>query len=637
MPVELKPGDRFLDRFQIQYLSAEGGMASIYVARDEITTHDIAVKSLYPYYADNKTIVSRFLEEGRIQMMLRHPNIVRVFQVIEEPSLAILMEYVEGPTLDEYLAEHGPMNKQEIIDVIIPSMSAVGFAHSRGIIHRDIKPSNILLQDGNVRSPKILDFGVAKVKGQGGQDLTATGTTVGTLHYMSPEQIVGHKDIDGRADIYSLGVTMYKLVAGEVPFNAPTEFALMMAQVEAQPLPPSQLNPSIDADLEAVILKAMEKKPAKRYQTIKEFTSALLDIRMSADLKVEQTVSTSISSELLNFALMADEVAHDSDSVFSQPLPGEANVTLGVSTMEIEATIQSTRPEKTQELGSSAIMRLTEHEVDALDAFASAEEETEDMESLKARMPQGGGMSNTDPDRHALLDVTRPSRPSAALLAGDDITRRDGDEPITKPSRDAAPLPKPPVSAGYIPPPLLDPEEDLETISIQKRVKLEALRSGVLNAGADSKDMTAPKLDQRKFDEMLKGDLASAESGPKMVVGYNPADTSERTVERPQRKIPSRSTAVEDQVETTQRPSPIEAKSQPARVTGVSPSSDPYSEGRMHLKVSDRETESADKIPQVPHRPPVKRAKPPYLVIGLALFVFILLLTVIVLLAFVWM
>jgi len=136
---ELKPGDRFLDRFHIKYLAAEGGMASIYVAEDHVSGHEIAVKSLYPYYTENEVIRTRFLEEGRIQNVMRHPNVIRVFDVIEEPALAILMEYVDGPTLDDFLADHGPLSTEKIVDVIIPVMSAVGFAHSRGIIHRDIK------------------------------------------------------------------------------------------------------------------------------------------------------------------------------------------------------------------------------------------------------------------------------------------------------------------------------------------------------------------------------------------------------------------------------------------------------------------------------------------------------------------
>ena len=283
-------------------------MASIYLATDIRNRSKVAIKCLYSYYDDNAIVRARFVDEGRIQMMLQHPNIVRVYELIEAPVLAFVMELIEGGTLEDYLQEQGVLSTQEILEIMVPVMSALGMSHSRGIVHRDLKPSNILLQRaGNSWRPKVMDFGVAKLQRE--KSLTATGTTVGTLHYMSPEQIVGAKNIDGRADIYSLGITLYKLCTGKVPFNASTEFALMMAQVEARPTPPSELNPQVDPTLEKIILKTLQKKPADRFQTIKELTSALFELKDEHGNETLDTVS--VPKFLLDFAMMADVVAVD--------------------------------------------------------------------------------------------------------------------------------------------------------------------------------------------------------------------------------------------------------------------------------------------------------------------------------------
>ena len=310
---ELRPGQRIAQFFEVERKIAEGGMASIYRAKDVRSGGVVAIKCLYVHYDDNPIVRARFLDEGRIQMLLQHPNIVRVFQLIEEPVLAFVMEYVDGGTLEEMLKETGPLALHDILEVTIPMMSALGLAHSRGIIHRDLKPSNILVtRTHGIIRPKIMDFGVAKLNRS--QNLTATGTTVGTLHYMSPEQIVGSKLIDGRADIYSLGISLYKLCAGEVPFNAATEFALMMAQVEARPTPPSMINPDVDPGLERVILKALSKAPHQRYQTVREMTSALVALRDRQGRETMEMIS--VPSQLLHYAMMADKVALDRTDEF---------------------------------------------------------------------------------------------------------------------------------------------------------------------------------------------------------------------------------------------------------------------------------------------------------------------------------
>lgn len=303
----LKPGVLLQQRYRIEQFIAEGGMNSVYRATDIRTGQTVAIKCLHDMYRDNEIVQARFIDEGRIQMLLKHPNVLRVFALIENPVLAFVMEYIEGGSLEDHLVQNGPMSQEIILDIMIPILSALGLAHSRGIIHRDLKPSNILMHrmpTGRYR-PKVMDFGVAKVNR--GRTLTQTGTTVGTLHYMSPEQIVGSKRIDGRADIYSIGITLYKLFTGEVPFNASTEFALMMAQVETPPRPPSQLRPDMSPRFESIILKSLAKKPQMRFQSIKEFTEALVKLSEQED----DTVTEQIGNGLLKYAMMADEVAED--------------------------------------------------------------------------------------------------------------------------------------------------------------------------------------------------------------------------------------------------------------------------------------------------------------------------------------
>ncbi len=338
-------------------------MARIYRAWDDVTQKDVAIKRLYPYFVGNEIVRKRFVSEGKIQQILAHPNIVTVFEIVEKPMLAIVMEFVQGETLDEHLARRGSLGEAEVLDILLPILSAIGFAHKRGIIHRDIKPSNILISKApGVRNLKIMDFGVAKIKGKG-TSLTATGTTVGTLHYMSPEQIVGSKNIDGRADIYSLGVTLYKLVTGEVPFNAPTEFALMMAQVEAAPLPPSKLNPNMSKDLERIILKAMAKKADDRFQTIREFTHALLQSNFSlADNN--ETITDRVSLEVLQFAMDADQVGQDMTGEM-----GLAPIAIQVDTQEQTQKIrqQKAEPEETMEISSAQLLSMSSSELSAVD------------------------------------------------------------------------------------------------------------------------------------------------------------------------------------------------------------------------------------------------------------------------------
>jgi serine/threonine protein kinase len=402
----LEPGEVLLGRYVVDRQVAEGGMAAIHRTHDNATGETVAVKVLYPYYSQNPVVCTRFLDEGRIQRYLEHPNIINVYDIVEMPQLAIVMEYIDGPTLDEYLTDHGPVSVQELLRLMLPVLSAVGFAHHKGVIHRDIKPSNILLEptpSGMV--PKIMDFGVAKVE-RGGKELTAAGTTVGTLHYMSPEQIVGSRDIDGRADIYSLGVTIYKLCTGDVPFNASTEFALMMAQVEARPTPPRALRPDIDPRLEEIILKALSKQPDQRYQTVKELTSALLDLE-AGDTNLDQTATDTapMPAELLEYAMMDDEIAVDRT--------GELDIT------QFEELIQ----------------QITETEKDLSPPIDSVDATVQlDSEVLKARILEDkASKSVSDEDLRSTTPHDRVERDDISPSGAQHVDSQEQTRPLSKP------------------------------------------------------------------------------------------------------------------------------------------------------------------------------------------------------------
>ncbi len=356
----LRPGVLFCERYRIERHLADGGMNAVFLAIDEQSGLPVAVKVLFPHYSDNAIVRARFLDEGRIQAMLNHPNIVHVYKVITTPVLSFVMEYVEGDTLEDYLQKHEKLSEMEIVDLILPVMSAVGFAHNKGIVHRDLKPSNVLLKkNGGFLEPKVMDFGVAKVTR--GKQLTAAGTTVGTLHYMSPEQIVGASNIDGRADIYSLGCSLYKLCTGEVPFNASSEFALMMAQVEAPPTPPRELRPDLSQEMQEIILKALSKEPESRFQTIREMTSAL--VQLSSPDSPRDTDTRPIPASLLEFAMAADEVALDQTSQYRvETLAIGADVDVDVDDQET----QDFEPlNMTHELSTLAVKKIASDRVKA--------------------------------------------------------------------------------------------------------------------------------------------------------------------------------------------------------------------------------------------------------------------------------
>ncbi len=267
----------FLGRYHILEQLGEGGMAVVYKAYDTHLEHEVAVKVIrldnLPRNAEERAL-KRFEREAKAVARLDHANIVKVTDYGEhEGSPYLVMPYLPGGTLKQYLKEHGSMDWREATRMLKPLAEALAYAHEQGLIHRDVKPSNILLTTRG--EPMLTDFGVAKVvDDEVTQDLTGTSATVGTPEYMAPEQVVS-KSVDHRADIYALGVVFFEMVTGRRPFEADTPMAVLFKHASA-PLPrPKGYKPDLPDGVERVLLKALAKRPEDRYQTMKEMGRAI--------------------------------------------------------------------------------------------------------------------------------------------------------------------------------------------------------------------------------------------------------------------------------------------------------------------------------------------------------------------------
>jgi formylglycine-generating enzyme required for sulfatase activity/predicted Ser/Thr protein kinase len=261
----------------VEGLIGRGGMGSVYLASHVHLGTKAALKVLLEQYSDDPTIKNRFINEARLLHELRHPNVVEQREFFEENGrLVLVMEYVDGRGLDRMIGhEVGPIPWEKALPLFIQILDGIGYAHSKGIIHRDIKPANILVsKDGKV---KITDLGIAKIAGQKG--MTRTGTQMGTLYYESPEQIKGAKDVDQRSDIYSLGMTLYEMLAGRLPFDDAgdtSEFQIMNSIVNREThLDPRKYYPHIPEWLVEVVQKATNLNPEKRFQSCEVFKRVL--------------------------------------------------------------------------------------------------------------------------------------------------------------------------------------------------------------------------------------------------------------------------------------------------------------------------------------------------------------------------
>ena len=262
----------FSDRYEIVRHIARGGMAQVYLARDLLLDRPVALKVLFPELSVDNSFVERFRREAKAAANLSHPNIVSVYDWGQgENTYYIVMEYVDGPTLSSLLRA-GPLEPERAAAIAASVAAALDFAHRRGVIHRDVKPGNVLIDDR--AQVKVADFGIARAIGTS-EDLTQTGSVMGTATYFSPEQAQGYP-VDPRSDVYSLGVVLYEMAAGRAPFSGDSPVSIAYKHVKEAPPLPSQLNPAVPPALEAVIMKALAKDPAGRYQSAEEMRSDLV-------------------------------------------------------------------------------------------------------------------------------------------------------------------------------------------------------------------------------------------------------------------------------------------------------------------------------------------------------------------------
>jgi formylglycine-generating enzyme required for sulfatase activity len=267
------------DRFIIEAHLGAGGMAKVYRARHAMLGTVHALKVLLPEYSREEPLRERFLSEGRIQARLKHPNIVRVTDTVDDGQFAALvMDYIEGITLRQYLRNlREPPAAEQVRGLFLQILAGVGHAHAAGVVHRDLKPENVMVQDPTGPAPvaRVLDFGIAKVLHDGASARTRTGVIMGTPQYMSPEQLLGAREVTQRSDIFSLGATLYVLATRKLPFAGATEFIVLRNIQQGIFEPPEQAHRGIDRRIAAAIVRALSPNPARRFGTCEEFAEAI--------------------------------------------------------------------------------------------------------------------------------------------------------------------------------------------------------------------------------------------------------------------------------------------------------------------------------------------------------------------------
>jgi serine/threonine-protein kinase len=302
MPFEV--GQRVND-YEILHVLGAGGMGRVYCVRNVISQRVEAMKVLLPDLSAEPELANRFIGEIRTLASFDHPNIAQLhtaFQV--DNQLVMIMEYIEGFTLDQR-AKQGPIAVDEVVGYITQVLSALSYAHSRGTVHRDMKPSNMMVTPHGV--VKVMDFGIAKSATD--PHATRPGTTLGSLYYMSPEQVRG-SGVDARSDLYSVGISLYELSAGRKPFQADTTFDILNQQLNVAPQPPTEYNPNLPPALNDIILTALAKDPMQRFQSADAFRNAL------------QTVKASLSAENVRTQTAAPAEAQRSpNAAFAPAVP----------------------------------------------------------------------------------------------------------------------------------------------------------------------------------------------------------------------------------------------------------------------------------------------------------------------------
>lgn len=276
-------GKKLDGRYEIRELIGVGGMANVYHCYDTIDDREVAIKILKDEFLDNEDFIRRFKNESKAIAVLNHPNIVRVYDVSFGDMIQyIVMEYIDGITLKEYIEMQQVLDWKETLHLTTQILKALQHAHENGIVHRDIKPQNImLLQDGTI---KVTDFGIARFSSNATR--TMTEQAIGSVHYIAPEQARGDKT-DGKTDIYSVGVMMYEMLTGKLPFDGDSAVSVALMQLQTTAQRPRQVNPDIPSGLEEITIKAMQKTPESRYHSAVEMLSDIERFRLNPSINFE--------------------------------------------------------------------------------------------------------------------------------------------------------------------------------------------------------------------------------------------------------------------------------------------------------------------------------------------------------------
>ncbi len=290
----MAPGARIAGRYRLVARLAQGGMAEVWEAVDDVLTRPVAVKVLLPHLAADKAFVARFRREAISAARLSHPHIVSIYDTCSEGDVeAIVMELVRGTTLRDLLDDQGHLHPGRTVEIAVQVADALEHAHANGLVHRDVKPGNILLSDdGRVL---VADFGIAKAA-EGGADLTEVGQMVGTAKYLSPEQVEG-TPLDARSDVYALGVVLYEMLCGRAPFSGDNATTTAVARLTSEPLRLRQVKAGIPRSLEEIVLRAMARRPGDRYASAAALRSALenVDLR-NVEPADDRTVAGAMAS-----------------------------------------------------------------------------------------------------------------------------------------------------------------------------------------------------------------------------------------------------------------------------------------------------------------------------------------------------
>lgn len=308
---------RVLDRrYEILEEVGNGGMAVVYKAKDFDTGAIVAVKILREEYLDNEEFCRRFRNESRAIALLNHPNIVKIFDVCNSPTLQyIVMEYIDGISLKDYIEQQHTVRVKEAVHFTTQILRALMQAHSKGIVHRDIKPQNImLLSNGQI---KVTDFGIARLSNS--RTSTITDKAIGSVHYIAPEQARG-ANTDARADLYSVGVMLYEMLTGRLPFEASSAVSVAVMQLQADPKMPREINPNIPVGLEEITMQAMQKDPAKRYQSAAEMLEDIENFKRNPGIRFDYRYVVEDNTNYRKAIQTVKEKESENDDEYKSPV-----------------------------------------------------------------------------------------------------------------------------------------------------------------------------------------------------------------------------------------------------------------------------------------------------------------------------